>query len=134
MSEATTSGKSLARHAARGGLWVLTGRGSGLALRLISNLILTRLLLPEAFGLMALVQSVAQGMRMLTDVGVRGSVVQDPRGDERIFLDTAWTIQILRGLGISGGVVLLAWPAAAFYAEPQLRPLLQVIALTAVLD
>jgi O-antigen/teichoic acid export membrane protein len=134
MSEATAEEGSLASRAGRGGLWLLAGRGCGLGLRLVSNLVLTRLLAPEAFGLMALVQSVAQGVKMFSDLGIRGSVVQDPRGEEQIFLDTAWTIQILRGVGVSAGLALLAWPAAIFYGDAQLRPLLLVIALSAALD
>ena len=134
VSEMSAPGSSLARRAARGGLWVLAGRGCGFALRLVSNLLLTRLLVPEAFGLMALVQSVNQGVKMLSDLGIRGSIVRDPRGEERVFLDTAWTIQILRGFGICAGVALLAWPVSAFYGEPQLRPLLQVVALGAIVD
>ena len=65
--------------------------------RLVSNLILTRLLFPEDFGLMSLVMVVIAGLQMFADLGISASIVQDDRGDDRRFLDTAWTVQIGRG-------------------------------------
>ena len=65
---------------------------------LASNLILTRLLFPEAFGLMALGSVVLVGLQMFSDAGIGPSIAQSPRGDDPEFLDTAWTAQVLRGV------------------------------------
>lgn len=124
----------LARLALRGTAFTLAGRGAGEVLRFASNLLLTRLLFPEAFGLMAIVNAVAQGARMATDLGIRGSVVQSPRGDEQVFLDTAWTIQILRGLGIAAILFLGAGPLAAAFDKPEASALIRVVALCAVIE
>jgi hypothetical protein len=62
------------------------------------DLILTRLLFPEAFGLMALVQVFMGGLQMFSDLGVNMSIIQSKRGEDPDFLNTAWTFQILRGL------------------------------------
>ncbi len=48
---------SLKKLAIKGTIWTLVGYGSSQILRLLSNLILTRLLVPELFGLMALVNT-----------------------------------------------------------------------------
>lgn len=99
-------------------------------LRLASNLVLTRLLFPEAFGLMALVQVFIYGLQMFSDIGINVSVIQSKRGDDRSFLDTAWTIQIMRG-GLLWLVSLaLAYPAAAIYDQPDLVLLLPLTALS----
>ena len=58
-------------------------------LSLVSNVVLTRLLFPEAFGLMQVVSIVLFGLTMLSDVGIVQAVIQNPRGDEKRFLDTA---------------------------------------------
>jgi O-antigen/teichoic acid export membrane protein len=102
-------------------------------LRLASNLILTRLLVPEAFGLMALVSVLMTGLAMFSDVGITATAVQNRRGDDRRFLDTVWTLQVLRGLLLYLLAVALAPLMASFYDEPELRSLLWAAGLTAVL-
>jgi len=104
------------------------------ALRLGGNLILTRLLFPEAFGLMAIVQIMIYGVSMLTDVGIGPSIVQKERGNDPDFLNTAWTIQIVRGLLMWGGLFALASPIARFYDEPLLADMLPVVGLTAIIS
>ena len=125
---------SLRSRAINASIWTFVGMGASRVLRLGGNLILTRMLFPEAFGLMALVFVFTQGMEMMSDLGIGPSVVQNQRGDDREFLDTAWTLQILRGLGIWVGIGIVSWPAALFYGEPQLAMLLPVVGFTAVLS
>ena len=102
-------------------------------LRLAGNLILTRLLFPEAFGLMALVQVVMAGLEMFSDLGVRTSIIQDERGDDPRFLDTAWTFQIVRGVVLWLATVALAQPIADFYEAPMLAELLPVAGLSVLI-
>ncbi len=99
-------------------------------LRLASNLALTRLLFPEAFGVMALVSVVLVGLAMFSDVGVGPAISQHPDGDDADFLNTAYTINVLRGAGLWLLTCALAWPIAAFYEQPQLLQLLPVAGLT----
>lgn len=113
--------------------WTLAGYVMNQALRLGGNLILTRLLFPEAFGLMAINQAVIYGVHMLTDVGIGPSIVQKDRGNDLAFLNTAWTIQILRGLLAYGGLCVLALPMAKFYDEPLLASMIPVVGLTAII-
>src|SRR6056297_1121936 len=102
-------------------------------LRLASNLILTRLLFPEAFGLMAMVQVVMAGLEMISDTGVRTSIVQNRRGDEPSFLNTAWSIQIARGVLLWLIVLLISNPVAQFYEQPMLAQLLPIAGMVAIL-
>lgn len=134
VSAATTSGASLQRRALAGSAWTLGGFGAAQLIRLAGNLILTRLLVPEAFGLMALVMIVVQGVEMFSDVGVRGSIVHHTRGAEPRFLNTAWTFKVMRGFVLWGLMSLLALPAATFYAAPELRMLIPAAAAKAILD
>lgn len=110
----------------RSASWLMLSYGSGQALRLASNLILTRILFPEAFGLMALVGLVTVGLAMFSDIGLGPAVTQNPRGDDPDFLDTAWTVQVIRGFALWAGAAALALPMASFYDEPQLALYLPV--------
>ncbi|NDW32128.1 oligosaccharide flippase family protein [Salipiger sp. PrR007] len=124
------SGASLGARVLRSSLLTVGSFGFSQALRLGSNLILTRLLFPEAFGLMALVSVFLMGLMQFSDVGVTPAILQSKRGDDRAFLDTAWTIQVLRGIGLWLCACALAWPMSLFYDEPQLMHLLPVAGLS----
>lgn len=125
---------TLRQRVLQSGSWTLLGYGVNQALRLGGNLILTRLLFPEAFGMMAVIQAVMYGAAMLTDIGIGTSVVQKDRGNDPDFLNTAWTIQILRSLMIWGGLCALALPIAKFYGEPLLASMLPVVGLAAIIS
>lgn len=127
-------GDGLRARAMRGSGWTLMGFGAQQVLRLGSNLILTRLLFPEAFGLMALAQVFLQGLSMLSDIGVGPSIVQNKRGDDPDFLATAWTMQVIRGFALFLGMCALAYPASLIYDEPLLFPILLLIGTTAVVS
>lgn len=126
-------GEGLAARARRGSLLTIFKIGGNTLMRLISNLILTKLLFPEAFGLMALVQVVQAGTAVFSNLGIRASVIQHERGNDPIFLNAAWTLQIIRGFVLYLMVVLAAPYAAAFYDEPLLAALLYVTGLSAVI-
>lgn len=104
----------------------VVGFGVGQALRLGANLILTRLLFPEAFGLSAMVHLILYGLQMLTDVGLTPALVRSPRGDEPVFLDTVWSIKVLRGLFLWILASALAWPASLLFREPMLLLIIPV--------
>jgi O-antigen/teichoic acid export membrane protein len=125
-------GNRLLARVLRSASWLLIGYGGSQALRLAASLILTRILFPEAFGLMALVSVVTVGLAMFSDVGISPSIAQSKRGDDPDFLDTAWTIQVIRGFGLWLGASLLAWPVARFYGEPDLALYLPIAGISLV--
>jgi len=128
------STSTLHRLAISAAVWTVLGYGASQVLRFGSNLVLTRLLLPEYFGLMALVSVPIIGLQLFSDVGIVPSIVQNKRGDEPAFYNTAWTLQIVRGFGLWLFCVAIAAPVAQFYAEPRLLLLIPVVGLTTVLN
>lgn len=129
----TASIPTLTQRVVRSGSWVMAGYFTNQVLRFGGNLLLTRLLFPEAFGLMAIVQAVIMGVTMLSDVGITPSIVQNAQGEHSDFLNTAWSIQILRGFLMWGAISLLAQPLAGFYGQPELARLLPVAAASALI-
>ena len=117
----------------RASAFVFGGYGLAQMLRLGGNIILARLLVPEAFGLMALVNVFVIGLQMFSDVGLGPSIIQNKRGDDERFLDTAWSIQIIRGVVLWGLAWIAAIPYAAFYEDPRLYELIPIVALSAVI-
>jgi O-antigen/teichoic acid export membrane protein len=122
----------------------MAGHIASQILRLVSNLLMTRLLVPEMFGVMALANVIMVGLQMLSDFGLWQGIVQSRRGAEPAYLNTIWTVQILRGillwlfaLGIAGTVRLGAdWGYVAkesVYADPVLPSVIAVLGITALL-
>jgi O-antigen/teichoic acid export membrane protein len=116
----------------RGSFVTIAGYGLGQVIRLAGNILVSRLVLPEAFGIMALVNILIQGLAMFSDVGIEPAVVQHRRGDEPRFYNTSWTIQVIRGFALLVVAGLLAWPASLVYDEPRLLALLPAAALASV--
>ena len=108
--------------------------GAQNVLRLAGNLVLTRILFPEAFGLMAIVFVVIGAMNNLSDIGINSSIVQDREGDKPDFLNSAWALQILRGALIAALIWAAAGPIADFYEQPLLEQLLPVAGLGALIQ
>jgi len=127
-------GDGFRARALRSSALVAIGFGGANFLRLLSNLVLTRLLFPEAFGLMSLVYVFLTGLHLFSDVGLNVSIVQHKRGEEPDFLNTIWSLQIIRGALLWIGACALAYPAALIYEEPRLSQLLPVVGLTALIQ
>lgn len=125
---------SLKKLAVRGAVWAFVGHGARQVIRLGGNLLLTRLLVPEIFGLMALVNTFITGLNLFSDVGIGPSIIQNQRGDDSDFLNTAWTIQVIRGFGLWLCCFLVAWPIASFYEEPRLLWLIPLVGFSTVLS
>ena len=70
---------------------------------------------------------------MFSDIGIGPSIIQNERGEEPLFLNTAWTIQVLRGVGIWLCACIFAWPFARFYGELQLGWLICISGITGLI-
>jgi O-antigen/teichoic acid export membrane protein len=119
--------------AMRGGTWTMVGYGASQVLRLASTLVLARMLIPQAFGLVALVTVFLSGLEMLSDLGIGMDVIQHARGDDPLFINTAFIIQAGRGFVLWAVAMALAYPFARFYQQPAVTSLLIVGALSVLL-
>lgn len=131
---------SLRERAMSAGAWSLAALIASQSIRLGGNLIMARLLAPEMFGIMVVATTVSMVLGLLSDIGLRQNIIQSRRGDDPVFLNTAWTVQILRGVvlfalsllvaGLALGAQLAGiWPKDSTYNAPVL-PL--VLAFTSV--
>lgn len=125
---------SLKKRAIHGAIWTIFGFGSIQILRFGSNLVLTRLLKPEFFGIMALVTTLRVGLELFSDIGVSQNIVNSKRGDDPKFLNTVWTLQVIRGVIIWLVCLLVSLPMAKFYNEPRLTWLIPIALFFSVVD
>jgi O-antigen/teichoic acid export membrane protein len=100
------------------------------AIRLVSSLITTRLLPPEAYGVTIVLMSIVFVVEMLADIGITVFVVRDKHAEEPRYLNTAWTMRLARAV-INTGVLFLLGPliASTIYHTPALATPLRVFSL-----
>ena len=110
---------SLKQRVLNSSIWTLGSNVISQLIRFVSNLIMTRLLAPEMFGLMALAGVIIFGIHMLSDIGLRQVLIQNKRSDQS-FINTIWTMQIIRGLLVWFVSILVA---IVFSALDQLHKL-----------
>ncbi|MGF6286613.1 O-antigen/teichoic acid export membrane protein [Pseudomonas sp. BT76 TE3572] len=134
----------LRKRAISAGAWNLGALVTSQAFRLGGNLIMARLLMPEMFGIMMIAITVSLVLHMLSDVGLRQNIIQSPRGDDPAFLNTIWTVQIVRGFILFASTLLLAalawyaqtinlWSPNSTYAAPELPLVLAVTGFSAII-
>ena len=67
-------------------------------------------------------------MELLTDVGVGQSIVSQERGGDPEFYNTAWSVQIIRGIVLFFLALAFTIPIASIYDDPRLLELLPAMA------
>lgn len=119
-------GSTVTAKVFRGGAWLGAGSAGEYALRFARNMILARLLTKEAFGLMAIVLSVSSLFQVFTGLWIKESVVQNPRGGERTFLNGIWFLAVGRALLLVAAAYVAAPWIAEFYEAPKLVNLIRL--------
>jgi O-antigen/teichoic acid export membrane protein len=79
------------------GFWVILIYGLSQLLRLGSNLIITRLLEPQMFGVMAIVYVIITGIGMFSDLGLWAFIVRSKNPEDPRLLNVIWTMHVVRG-------------------------------------
>jgi O-antigen/teichoic acid export membrane protein len=136
--------KTLKQRALNSSNWVIVSYVFSQGFRLGGNLILTRLLVPEMFGVMAIVSVLLVGIAMFSDLGIFQYIIQSKHSNKQSYVNTAWTIQILRGglitlvlLGIAEAFYLLQsfkiFADTSVYSVPELPLIIAVMSITALI-
>jgi O-antigen/teichoic acid export membrane protein len=123
----------LTRFLLKNTAWSIGSYGFVQVIRLVTNIILARLLAPQIFGIMLIVNSLRIGIEFVSDVGVGQNIVFHSDANAPDFYNTAWTIQALRGIAVWLIATSLALPFAHFYHIPVLTLVIPLIAFTSVL-
>ncbi|MEZ5895216.1 MAG: oligosaccharide flippase family protein [Parvularculaceae bacterium] len=100
--------KSLKKRAFKGGFVALAGFGAAQGIRLASNLVMTRLLAPDAFGLMGITLAIQIWLNMMSDLGLDASIIRSKHGEDPKFLATARSLQLARNTLIASVLVIAA--------------------------
>lgn len=117
-------------RAVRGGMLLFAGGGAENGFRFLRNIVLARILAPEAFGAIAIVLAFNALLESFTEVGIKEAIIQNPKGDDRAFLNGAWWFAFGRSVVLYLTAFFAAPPLAGFYGDPELTALMRVVFLS----
>lgn len=117
----------LKRRMAQGAAWMVAFRFVDRGIGLVSTLILARMLVPGDFGLIAMAMTIIAALELISAYSFETALIQNQATD-RSHYDSAFTLNLILALAKAGLIVALAWPAAAFYGEPRLIPVMLALA------
>jgi len=123
----------LREKAAKGVAWSVIQKWGRAGITTVTFIVLSRLLGPEAFGLVALASVFTDFVEIFLDQGFSAAIVQ--RADvERGHLDTAFWISIVTGILLTAGNIAASGLVAAFFKEPRLAPVLSWLSISFILN
>ena len=125
-------GAALRQKAISGGGWTLAGNLFRQVLQFGFSIVLARLLVPEDFGLLAMVLVFCNFARIFLDLGVSPAIIQRRELDDG-FYHTAFTLHVLMGGALTVALFVAAPLLAALYEQPRLTDLARVVSLQFVL-
>lgn len=103
------------------------------SLGLISTMVLARLLVPDDFGLIAIVMAIYALIELINAFGFDVVLIQKQDATDEHY-NTAWTIKVLFGVIAAGVMLVAAVPLAEFYQDPRLTPLAQMLSLMFIIN
>lgn len=133
-SDAAESGGVRIRHRVlQAGGWAIAGFAAEKGIAFLQLIVLTRLLLPGDFGLMAASAAVLLAMQTFSELGLEPAVIAKPNVTDED-LRVAWTLSVIRGGVLTAGLWGLADVIAGGMQIPELGPFLRVHAVGVLLQ
>jgi len=129
----TNPGNNLSERTVVGSFWVLSLRIVDRVFQLTRTVILARLLSPNDFGLFGVALLVLSTLETFSESGFNHAIIQKKKNSQH-YLDTAWTVGIIRGILIASIIFGLSKPVAIFFSTPLSELILKVIGISIVLQ
>lgn len=109
--------------------------GAQAVIRLGSSIILTRILRPEAYGIITIILSIVFVVELLADINVTLFIVREPSGEAPRYLNTAWTMRLGRAI-VNSAIVFFGAPIIAntIYHAPELILPLRVFSISFIIS
>lgn len=113
-------------------LWRLAERCGAQGVSFIVSLILARLLLPEAYGVISLITVFTSILNLFIDSGFKNALIQKKDADQLDY-STVFYFNIVMGVLLYGIMFAAAPLIADFYDRPYMVPYIRAMALTLIL-
>lgn len=118
--------ETLSQKVVKGGFWVFLLRIVNRVFSLIRLIILARILSPNDFGLMGIALLTMSILETFSKTGFEEALIQK-KEDIESYLNSAWTVLVLRGFILFIILYFIAPYAAVFFNTPEAKPIIKVI-------
>ncbi len=136
IADSTSSDQSrisqLTSRVIKGGIWIFASNLASRGLQVVKLIVLARLLMPEDFGIFGIVTLALAAMETFTETGFQTALIQRKKVTDT-YLDTAWTVQVLRGFFLAGVLFAAAPVFAWFFSDPRVTSLLRFLSTVEIL-
>lgn len=120
---------SFKRQFISGVIYSIGGKYIGLVIQLVITGILSRLLTPVEFGVVAIATVFITFFNLVSDIGIGAAIVQDKTlTDEEI--NSIFSLSMYAGIALGVIFFIAAGPIAVFYNTPILKPVSQLLSLS----
>jgi O-antigen/teichoic acid export membrane protein len=123
----------LSEKVVRGGTWLFSLRMTTRLLGFLRTVVLAKLLSPADFGILAVSMIAANALDTLTETGFQAALIQK-KDHASSYLDTAWTINVIRGLFLFSVLFFAAPLIARFFNAPDALPIIRVVACSSIIS
>lgn len=124
-------GDSIGASAVRSGSWVLFAQAIGTLVRIVSSIMLARLLMPADFGLFAILVAVSSGLIIFKDLGLCDAIIQWQHLSDRQISTLFW-VNLGISVAVAGCFMVVSPLLSRFYREPRLIGIIVVWSLTII--
>ncbi len=124
---------SIGGRARKAAGWQFLSKGINTGLRIVTSIVLARLLMPDDFGIVALATMVTGLAAVFRNLGLGQALVQRPEIEDR-HINSAFWGTLTMGAVLCGIMVLISPWVGNYFNEPRMIPVLQVAALSFIIS
>ena len=114
-------------------LWRFAERFGAQLITMVVNIVLARILLPEDYGTIALINVIIVILQVFVDSGLGNALIQRPNADDVDF-STVFFFNIFMCTLIYGLLFCAAPWISLFYKNPDMTPVIRVVGLTLIVS
>lgn len=128
-----TPGGNLTERAVKSGLWASAITAGTRSLQLVTLVVVAGLLGPTALGLLGIALLTLAVLEVFSNLGMDAALIQRREENVDSYLDTAWVMQVVRGVVLACVAWVVAPHVAAFFGEPRSVDLVRAIGVSPLL-
>ena len=131
-SDRTAADSSISEKVIKGSFWVLALRLTSRLLGILRTFILARMLLPADFGLIGVATITISLIETFSQPGIGAALIQKKEKIEP-YLDTIWTVSIVRSIIIYALLFVAAPYVSDFFKAPEASGIIQVFGVSVII-
>lgn len=115
-------------------LFLVSSNAAQLFIRLLSTVIITRILDPSSYGILAIITTIQIVVSMTSDLGLYPYVVRSKFYQDEKFLNDVWSIRLARGFLNSSLIFFLAPLVSIYTGLQEIEQVIQAVSLMPFLE